>query len=180
MDYRDAIQRDAETGAAQLFAAHGAMLWNTALKMCRNAADAEDLTLRTIEHAVDKIGQYNPAQPIFPWLCGILTNLYRMDLRGKGRNALDFMAELPDCSDVRPDPAEVLSRESDAHAVHAAMDEIPEQCKILLVLRYFDELTVPQIASCLGIPEGSVKRRIHEAKAALRNRLLRTVGGKEA
>ena len=175
MDFKEEIERDAELGTARLFAAYGARLWNTAWQMCRNAVDAEDLAMRTIEQAVAKIGQYNAKMPIFPWMCGILVNTHRADLRLKGRNAIDFMAEPPDTVDARPDAAELLSRESDARAVHAAMARLKEPDRTLLSLRYFNELTVPQIAKIVKLPEGTVKRRIHEAKIALRANLVRTI-----
>ena len=139
--------------------------------MCRNPADSEDLVMRTLERAAQKISQYDRTRPAFPWLCGILTNCYRMQLRGRGRNALDFMSEPPEVADVRPDPAETLARMSDANAVHEAVAMLPERYRTLIVLRYFDDLTVPQIAEFTGMAEGSVKRLLHEAKAIMRGKL---------
>lgn len=141
--------------------------------MCRNAADAEDLTMRTIELAFRHFAQYDPAKPVFPWLCRILTNCYRMDLRGKARNALDFVADLPDTEAEQPDPAEILAREADAKAVREAVERIPDGYRTLITLRYFDDLTVPQIAGIIGIPEGSVKRKLHEAKRIMRHELMK-------
>ena len=169
------IGKDAKFEASSLFAILGEKLYNTAFQMCRSASDAEDLTLRTFEHAFRSFHQYDPDKPIFPWLCAILTNCYRMDLRGKGRNALDFMDEPPEMPDERLDPAEVLAREADFEAVHAAVANLPERYRVLVVLRYFDELTVPQIATSLSLPEGTVKRRLHEAKDLLRYELVRTI-----
>ena len=141
--------------------------------MCRNASDAEDLVMRTIERAVSRFGQYDDTRALFPWLCGILTNFYRMDLRGKGRNALDFMSDLPETTDERPDPAEVLAREADARAVHGAVANLPERHRALVVLRYFDDMTVPQIAAELALPEGTVKRLLHEARSHIRIELTK-------
>ena len=175
MNIQESIERGAEIEASSLFAAFGEKLYNTAFQLCRSTVDAEDLTLRTFEQALRNIHLYNPSKPIFPWLCAILTNFYRMDLRGKGRNALDFEAEPPEKADERPDPAEVLVRESDAWAVHDAVAHLPEHYRVLIVLRYFDELTVPEIAIHLALPEGTVKRRLHEAKVLLRRELVRTI-----
>ena len=158
----------------RLFAEFGEKLYNTAFLMCRNAADAEDLVMRTMELAVRHVAQYNPARPLFPWLCGVLTNRYRMDLRGKARNALDPVPELPESEADEPDPAEMLARESDAKAVNEAVAKLPDQHRELVVLRYFDDLTVPQIAEMTGITEGSVKRKLHEAKKAMRATLLKS------
>ncbi len=155
----------------RLFAEFGERLYNTAFLMCRNASDAEDLVMRTLERAVSRFGQYDDTRALFPWLCGILTNFYRMNLRGKGRNALDFMPDLPEPADCRPDPAEVLAREADARAVHGAVANLPERYRTLVVLRYFDDMTVPQIATALVLPEGTVKRLLHEARARIRREL---------
>lgn len=156
-----------------LFAEFGERLYNTAFLMCRNASDAEDLAIRTIERAVSRFDQFDDSRAVFPWLCGILTNFHRMDLRGKGRNALDFTADLPETADERPDPAEILAREADAQAVRQAVEALPDAYRALVVLRYYDDLTVPQIAGMMLMPEGSVKRRLHEAKLIMRKTLCR-------
>ena len=175
MNRQKSTEKGAEIEASSLFVAFGEKLYNTAFQMCRSAADAEDLTLRTFEQVFRNIHLYDPEKPIFPWLCAILTNCYRMDLRGKGRNALDFVSEPPERGDEHPDQAEVLVREEDACAVHDAVEDLPERYRVLVVLRYFDELTAPQIAAALNLPEGTVKRRLHEAKELLRMKLVRTI-----
>ena len=180
MKIQKTTKKDAGIEASSLFATFGEKLYNTAFQMCRSAVVAEDLTLRAFEQAIRHTGRYDPEKPIFPWLCAILTNCYRMDLRGKGRNALDFMAEPPERMDERPDQAEVLAREEDARAVHDAMGKLPERYRVLVVLRYFNEMTVPQIAESLAVPEGTVKRRLHEAKALLHRELVRTVRPEDA
>lgn len=76
-------------------------------------------------------------------------------------------------SDVRPDPAEILAREADARAVQQAVADLPERYRTLVVLRYFDDLTVPQIAAELGVPEGTVKRLLHEARELVRKMLVK-------
>ena len=173
MNIREAIEQDAQSGALRLFADFGEKLYNTAFLMCRNAADAEDLMMRVFENAVQKISQYDPEKPMFPWLCGILVNCYRMDLRGKGRNALDFMETPPEIVDGAPDSAEALARLEDACSVHDAVAKLPRHYRALVVLRYFDDLTVPQIAAITGIAEGSVKRKLHEAKGLMRKELMK-------
>ena len=175
-------QKIADTGGAEavitrFFADFGERLYNSALLMCRDESYAEDLVMRTFENAMRKFSQYDRARPAFPWLCGILANCYRMDLRGKARNALDFMSDPLDTADARPDPAEVMALEADAKAVRKAVDNLPERHRALVVLRYFDDLTVPQIAEMTGIVEGSVKRMLHEAKNIMRKELVKSVRG---
>lgn len=170
----------AEERITRFFAEYGERLWNTALKLCFDPAYAEDLTMRTFEQALRKLDLYDESRPSFPWLCGIMVNLYRMDLRGKARNALDFSDAPPEMADPAPSVPEVLAAEGDARAVHEALERLPERYRILVVLRYFDDLTVPEIAAELTIPEGSVKRLLHEARALLRADLSRTIGENRA
>ena len=174
MDSKHESGCGAEAVAMRFFTEFGEKLYNTAYLMCRNAADAEDLTMRTIELAFRHFAQYDPSKPVFPWLCGILTNCYRMDLRGKARNALDFVANLPETECDYTPPAEILAREADARAVREAVRRLPDGYRMLVVLRYYDDLTVPQIAGMTGIPEGSVKRKLHEAKKIMRRELMKT------
>lgn len=173
-------ENDAVERVAGLFTEYGERLWNTALKMCRNRSDAEDLTMRTFEQALRKMDLFDPSRPPFPWLCGILANLYRMDLRGKARNALDFFADPPDPPDPAPPVPETIAADADACAVHDALARLPDHYRMLVVLRYFDDLTVPEIAAQLSIPEGTVKRRLHEARALLREDLSRTIAPDDA
>jgi RNA polymerase sigma-70 factor (ECF subfamily) len=166
----------AEARISGLFAEYGERLWNTALKICRNRSDAEDLTMRTFEQAFRKFDLYDESRPPFPWLCGIMANIYRMDMRGKARNAIDFFAEPPEMPDTVPEVPEAVAAMADARAVHEALARLPEQYRVLVVLRYFDDLTVPEIAAELALPEGTVKRRLHEARMLLRGDLSRTIG----
>lgn len=61
-----------------------------------------------------------------------------------------------------------------AMAVAAGMDRLPEQQKQVLVLRFYADLPVKDIALALGVPEGTVKSRLHAAVNAMRDRLRET------
>jgi RNA polymerase sigma-70 factor (ECF subfamily) len=56
-------------------------------------------------------------------------------------------------------------------AVARGLDELPDAHRQVLVLRFYADLSVPGIAEELGIPEGTVKSRLHSAVRALRARL---------
>ena len=61
-----------------------------------------------------------------------------------------------------------------ALAVAAGMDTLPEQHKQVLVLRFYADLPVKDIAVALNVPEGTVKSRLHAAVSAMRQRLRET------
>lgn len=76
---------------------------------------------------------------------------------------------------VRLASAETLpgpgSEIDDRDAVTAALAELPPQVRACVVLRYYDDMTIAQVADALGLAVGSVKRYLHDAAGALRAQL---------
>lgn len=171
---QDEIRRNIASGARRLVADYGARLYAVALELCGNAADAEDLAFRTLERAIERIDQCDPAREIFPWLCGILVNFRKMNLRKKGANALVLQENLPEVEHESPLPDEALIRKQDAAVVEAAVRTLPEEFRSVVVLRYYEGLPLEAIATALDIPVGTVKSRLHSAKRLLREKLART------
>ncbi len=168
MELIDEILADKAAGTRRLVAEYGARLHETAFRLCGHAADAEDYTFRTLERAVERIHLFSRKSSLFTWLYEILVNLIRTDARRKAANALVFQSELPDHEDERPNVGEVLSAENEAIIVRKAVRELPDAYRAILVFRYYDDLTVSEIAQVLSLPEGTVKRRLHEAKNLVR------------
>lgn len=162
------------TGAHRLITEFGDRLYTAAVRVCGNETDAEDLVFRTFDHAVRKIDQYDGRAAFFSWLYAIMFNFWRMDMRRKGANALVFDGELPETEDLRPDPAEELAAQSDGESVRAAIAELPESQRAVVVLRYYEDMSMEEMASVLDIPVGTVKHRLFMAKRVLAAKLAKT------
>ena len=175
MELIDEILADRAAGTSRLVSEYGARLHETALRLCGNAADAEDYTFRTLERAVARIHLFSRQSSLFTWLYEIMVNLIRTDARRKAANALVFQSELPDREDERPNVGEALSTQDEAIVVRKAIRELPQSYRAILVFRYYEDLTVPEIAHILSLPEGTVKRRLHEAKNMVRKKIARTI-----
>ena len=65
-------------------------------------------------------------------------------------------------------PVEKLERKSDHSAVREAIANLPEEQREVLVLVFYHQMTGPEVAEILGISHGTVKSRLHRAKAALK------------
>jgi RNA polymerase sigma-70 factor (ECF subfamily) len=91
-------------------------------------------------------------------------------------NFLLLSDEVPECPDGRPDPAEALAKKADFEAIREVVGHLPEHYRAVVVFRYFEDMTVPEIAKVLGIPEGTVKFRLHKAKNIMRRKLSQTIG----
>lgn len=170
---RDEILQDPSKGVRRLVSEFGDRLFNFAFGLCANASDAEDLVFRTLEQAVQKIDQYDPSCAMLPWLRTILLNYHRTDLRRKGMNALMLMDELPDIADDAPGPDEICLRRVDSDVVLAAVRTLPETLRVVVLLRYCEDLPLDEIGRILDVPGGTVKSRLHAAKQMLRKSLSR-------
>jgi len=174
------ILSDRAAGTRRLVSEYGNRLYETAVRLCGNASDAEDYTFRTLERAVGRVSTFAGRSSLFTWLYEILVNIIRSDARRKAANALVFQATLPVCEDLRPNAGEALSNTDEAEIVRNAVRELPPLHRAVMVFRYYEDMTVPEIARVLDLPEGTVKRRLHEAKNLVRAKIARTIRPEES
>ena len=180
MEIWEDIAANAEEGSKRLVAEYGDRLFSAAVCICGNDNDAEDLVFRTLSHAVAKIRQYGKRSSFFSWLYSILANFHRMDMRRKGFNALVFSDEHPERIDPSPNPAENLDSRMESAIIREATARLPEPLREIIVLRYFEDLSLREIATMLKLPLSTVKFRLHFAKRKLRSRLELSLSGKTA
>lgn len=169
-------QLDTEEGARALVRDYAGRLYGLAYRLCGNAATSEDLAMRTIERAIRATGEFSSEKAFFAFHCTILVNLHRDDLRLKAANALTFTEKLPEVEDERPGPAEALARKSEAEAVRDAVERLSPILRETVVLRYFSDLSVAETTQALGVPEGTVKFRLSEARRKIREILTQRIG----
>ena len=177
MDIWNEIAENADSGAKRLIAEYGDRLFTAACRIVQDDSEAEDLVFRTFERAIAKIGQYDGRCQFFSWLYSVMLNFRRMDLRRKGANALDFEEELPETENPAPDPAEALALKSDASSVWAAIARLAEPLRTVVVLHYFEDFDLKEIAALLDLPLGTVKFRLYRARGELARMLLQTFSG---
>ena len=175
-DIWEELRTDRESGARRLVAEYGNRLYAAALFLCKNAADAEELVFRTLEQAARHIAQYEPKGEFFSWLYVIMRNFRLMDLRKNEPEILPVGApqDLPEVPDAKL--AEALSS-VDAGTVRAAVRNLPDFQSEVLVLRFLEGRSMEEISAMIGIPVGTVKSRLHNAKAALRDALAELRNG---
>lgn len=166
------IRKNPESGAKRLVSEYGDRLFATALLLCRNDHDAEELVFRTFDQAIRKISKYETTGAFFNWLYTILLNFRRMDVRRRRVEIVPFgdAVDLPE----RPDPlfAE-LAEDAGLEALRAAVGSVSEPLRLVVQRRYFDAKPVEEIAQELGVPAGTVKSRLHKAREVLHGLLSR-------
>ena len=177
MEIWETLKNDPIVGAERLVAEYGDRLFSAALMLSQDSHSAEELVSRTICQAVVKVGLFDPAYSFWNWLYTILLNFYRTDMRkcrAEVADDPDFVEEHYDTSDT---PDARLSA-VDAELMREAVARLPPSLRIVVLLRYFEDRTLDEIVQITGAPSGTVKVRLHRARAQL-NRILSALFGKE-
>ena len=170
-----AIAENAERGAEALVEEYGTRLYATAFRLCQNEKNAEDLVFRTFARVIERIDSFHGRSEFFTWMCAILVNFHHMDMRRKAANALVFGEEMPERPDPHPDPSETLAADDDAAILRSAVDALPDELREAIVLYYFDEMSVPDIARVVEVPEGTVYWRLHEGRKRIRETVAKVL-----
>ena len=154
----------------ELVHAHQGIAFRTAYLIAGNAADAEDAAQDGFVKAWRALGRFREGAPFRPWLLQIVANEARNRRRSAGRRAhlaLRAATEQPS-GDAAPSPeASLLSAEMRG-ALLAAVNELPEEQRVVIALRFFAGLSEHEVAGALSLPEGTVKSRSARALDRLR------------
>ena len=154
-------------------------LLRVARRFLRSEEDARDALQDAFVAAFKSIGRFASNSRLSTWLHRILINACLMRLRAQRRHPEeDIEAYLPrfveDGHQAEPslpwsEPAadDFLLRD----LVRSTIDRLPEQYRIVLLLRDIEEMTTEEVAAALGITANAVKIRLHRARQALRTLL---------
>ncbi len=146
---------------------YGKRLYGLCLTLCARPHDAEDLYQDTWMKALEHLDQYDPARPFLPWVTRICVNTYRSRLRRLARspvfNGFPTSQEKDDLLSQVPAP-----EKPDYSPLHQAIDGLPEKLRVAVILYYFQDMDVNSAAQVLGVPPGTVKSRLHKARAKLK------------
>ncbi len=136
---------------------------------------AEDLVQETFLRVLRSIAQYRYPRAFKPWLYTIATNLgrdhYKRLAVRKTVSMTDNMLNRPDLQSGAAPEAVAVALDEVAH-VKAALADLPEHQREVVMLRYYQELALSEIAEALNIPVGTVKSRLSLGIKRLRTRLL--------
>ncbi len=162
---------------------HMSSLYSGALRMTRNPADAEDLVQETYLKAYRGFGGFQEGTNLKAWLYRILTNTFINTYRAKKRRPdesdLDEVEDLYlyrrlgglEAAEVgRSAEDELLDHVTDTE-VKEAIESLPEQFRVAVLLADVEGFSYKEIAEILDIPIGTVMSRLHRGRKGLQKRL---------
>lgn len=149
----------------ELAVAVGNRLHAVAYRMLRDASLAEDATQQTLLTAWQQLPKLREPDRFEGWCYRLLVNVCNREWRQRKRALGDLRSPLPAPEPRAPDQfGSVLDRELlERGFARLSMDQ-----RIVVILRYYRDMTVPEIASALGIREGTAKSRLYHAMRGLR------------
>jgi RNA polymerase sigma-70 factor (ECF subfamily) len=153
---------------------HQHRVYGLALRMLGNAAEAEEIAQEVFVRAHRSLAEFRGDARLSTWLYAIASRLCLTRLGSGERSAIrhgeDVLARLPHDAGG-PDAA--LERSELEGALHRAIAELPDERRIVIVLRDLEGLAYEDIAAALDLPVGTVRSRLFRARMDLKDKLER-------
>ena len=154
------------------------MVYHICMKMTGDPEEALDLSQETYLKAWRALPQYKGESKFSTWICRIASNTCLDHLRKQNRNKEHDLVSLDEdislsrqIADLSGDPETLVVRSADRELVQKAFMRLPEEERLLLSLRAFEELSYDEIGAMLNLKSGTVKSRIFRAREKIRRNL---------
>jgi len=138
------------------------MLFGTAYLMMRDRGLAEDVVQEALIQIWKHLPSFRLKSSIKTWLVRIVINEVKQQFRKK-KLPLIPLESASDETGTLDEPETELIRSEEQHSVRQALDRLQPEQREAVVLRYYSELTVPEIAAVTGQREGTIKARLSRA-----------------
>ncbi|MFB5193243.1 RNA polymerase sigma factor [Alicyclobacillus fastidiosus] len=153
-----------ESEARKIFIENKDFIYKTVYLFTRSRAVADDITQETFIRAFKNYNSYDQSKPIRPWLYKIAINVARNTVRsGKWKLVYGDIPETP-----VPSADNSLYQSEERKQLIEEIYKLSLKMRQVVILHYFNELTIPEVADVLNIPVGTCKSRLNLALATLR------------
>jgi RNA polymerase sigma-70 factor (ECF subfamily) len=171
-DLLDRLRAGDPRAFEDLVIAYQHRVFGIALRMLGRRAEAEEVAQDVFVRVHRSIGGFRGDAKLSTWLYAITSRLCLNRLASPERRLTtmgdDAVLEL---RDERPDATAMLERREREAALQRALAELPDDRRIVVVLRDLEGLTYEEIAETLGLEMGTVRSRLHRARTELREKL---------
>lgn len=151
--------------------------YNLAYRLMGNHADASDAAQEALVRICLRLRNFRGDSAFSTWLFRVVTNTCLDELRRRGRLRHASLDELLPAEegvlpmripDTAENPVESAERNEVRAAVQRAIGQLPDEYRVVVIMRDLQGLTYQEIATALGATLGTVKSRLHRARHALR------------
>lgn len=168
------IQHGNQSAFEEFYKLTSSRAYFLALKITQNEQDAEDILQESYIKVLEKINEIDTSQNVTSWFLKIVSNKSKDLLKSKSR--IVFEDEEETVFDEIPEekaefcPEENLNQEELRLEVMAAIDELTAEKRACIMMMYFGDMSVKEIAESIEVPESTVKNRLFTARKDLKNK----------
>jgi RNA polymerase sigma-70 factor (ECF subfamily) len=168
-------------GEKQLFEVlmrrHNQAVYRAARAIVRDPGEAEDVMQDAYVRAYEHLQEFQGRARFSTWLTRIAVNEALARVRRRKRfDSLESHEERQSmATEPGPGPEQETSDREMRSVLETAVDKLPDEFRTVFVLRAVEGMSGTDVASCLGIPEDTVKTRLHRARGRLQQMLLDSV-----
>lgn len=159
----EALRRGDPEILEDLLERHGREIQGVAYLILRDRAEAEDVLMDTLVSALERGASLREPSALRAWLLRVATN-HALGRRRRAARVLR-LASLPDA----PGP---VSDGHDRLVILAALDGLPARTRAAVVLHYYADLSVAEVAATMGTSQNTVKTQLRRALETMRGRLV--------
>ncbi len=176
------VRNDIEREALRLMRGYYSMLLAEAKRLCGDDQTAEDLAMKAVETYLAKPEDELPSEDkTGAWLRAAVRNHYQNSIRGKARACTVYVDQtdaerLAELGPVDNSTDEAILAHSDAELVRSAIARLPPDVRSIIMLRYFESLSIRQIAEIIRRSPDSVRSNLYYARKVLAKRLGKMMG----
>ena len=149
-------------------------VFGVALRMVKNRAEAEEIAQEVFLRAHRAADDFRGEAKLSTWLYAIASRLCLNHLAsGERRRGHEGEETLTRLASGHATPVDQLERSELESALHRAIAELPDERRIVVVLRDLEGLSYEEIATALALPLNTVRSRLHRARMDLKEKLER-------
>lgn len=147
---------------------HLGHLYRLAYRFTGTRESAEDLVQELCVRLLPKAAELRAVEQPAPWLARALHNLFVDQARHQARSPLQAVDELPEVPDPQPGPEHLAESQLAAERIEAALAQLPAEQRAVIAWHDIEGYTLEELSGSRQLPLGTLKSRLHRARAALR------------
>lgn len=140
--------------------------------------EAQDMAQEAFIRIHKELHRYDASRRFFPWMYRVAHNCCINMLNKRPRNftPIDELADIQQSFDERCNPGACYEKLERSAAINHALQQLPEQYRLPLALKYLEGLSYQQISEQLDLPQSTIETRLFRGRAMLRKTLGEYIG----
>lgn len=150
-------------------------LYATILRMTKNPHDAQDLVQEAFIKVYERLGKYDETGSFASWMYRVAINHCMDEFRKKSYKMKQVEIEEGSISSVDT-PELIFFKNEESRRLERLVATLPEDERIIILLRYINELSYQEISELVDTPLATVRNKLHRAKKRMRETVKREGG----